>query len=217
MEPLKKNDRWKRDNDSNEPSRFNRFNGGGRGEGRGRFSRDRSAADRGGFGGDRGRFSRDRAGGDRGGFGGDRGRFNRGRGGGGRGGFGGDRGGFNRGRGGRGKFGGNRSYRRGGDNSFCRITKKKPEFKYDDKSFPSLGKTNTKTSSQQDESLNWRAAAQRGALAPPPKPRVKRVPEVKLKTLEKDLMLDEKSDYSDDDCVLDDADDVFPGKGGYLD
>ena len=185
MQPLKKNDRWKRDDkkpneDSNEPRRFNRFNRGGGGGGDG--------SRRGGFGRDRGRGAR-------------RGEFGR-------------ESAFGRGRGYR---RGNDRRRSGGrDNSFSRMRQKKPEFKYDENSFPTLGKTNEKTAASQEKSLDWRAAAQRGADAPPPKPRVKKSHEVTLKTLEKNI-IEEDDCFTDDDCVFDDGDDVFPGKGGYLD
>jgi hypothetical protein len=198
MIPLKQNNRWKLDNDEKHQNdeknntRFNRFKSGGNSSG---FHNNR-----GGFRNSRGRgggFNRGRGDGFNQGRGGG---FNRGRG-----------GGFNRGRGGGFNRGRNGRYQR--DNTFSKI---KNQYKYNEESFPTLG-NNTKQQVTLPQ-LNWAAAAQRGALAPPPKPKVKKITKNKLETIKKDI----KYESDDEDSILSEdgveyQNDVFPAKGGYLD
>ena len=113
-------------------------------------------------------------------------------------------GGFNRGR--------NDRYQR--ENTFSKI--KKDQYKYNEDSFPTLG-SNTKQPVTLPQ-LNWAAAAQRGALAPSPKPKVKKITKNKLETIKKDI----KYESDDEESILTDngveyQNDVFPAKGGYLD
>ena len=188
MTPLKQNNRWKLDNDE----KNNTF---GVNSSRFRNSRGRGGGFNRGRGGG---FNRARGGG----F--NRGRddgFNRGRG-----------GGFNRGRGGGFNRGRNDRYQR--ENTFSKI--KKDQYKYNEDSFPTLG-SNTKQPVTLPQ-LNWAAAAQRGALAPSPKPKVKKITKNKLETIKKDI----KYESDDEESILTDngveyQNDVFPAKGGYLD
>jgi hypothetical protein len=186
MKPLQTNSRWNREK-TETPNRFN----GGRNE---RHERgDRRREGRGGRGG----------------------------------GWGGGRGGG---------WGGGRGEGRGrARNAFTRNKKKqKPEFKYAETSFPTLGKREIPVYDPDhfcqswvqccEENLklkplqvmDWRAAANRGISAPPPKPKIK----VKqpLQTINKNVATENIDYYSDEDeCIFDDDEEGFPAKGGYID
>jgi hypothetical protein len=98
------------------------------------------------------------------------------------------------------------------------MIKKKPEFKFEPESFPSLGGNVKQKVQHENNSLDWAAAAQRGAEAPPPKPKIKPEPKMKLKTIEKNICCDDDDgDYSDDGCVYEEESCSFPAKGGYID
>ena len=147
--------------------------------------------------------------------GGNRGGGFQGRSGGYRGRSGGYRGRSGRGRSGRGRGGFRDGYR--GRNSFRDCPPKPKEFVLPDGNrletdFPILGKPKVKNASD----LNWRIAAEKGAVAPPPPIFVKKKSSVKLNSADQDIDLD---DYDEEeyDSAFCDEDDSFPTKGGYMD
>ena len=120
-----------------------------------------------------------------------------------------------RGRSGRGRGGFRDGYR--GRNSFRDCPPKPKEFVQPDGNrletdFPILGKPKVKNASD----LNWRIAAEKGAVAPPPPIFVKKKSSVKLNSADQDIDLD---DYDEEeyDSAFCDEDDSFPTKGGYMD
>ena len=77
--------------------------------------------------------------------------------------------------------------------------------------FPILGKPKAKNTSD----LNWRIAAEKGVVAPPPPRFIKKKP-IELNSLEEDINLDDYDEEEYDSAFCDD-DDNFPTKGGYMD
>jgi len=124
---------------------------------------------------------------------------------------------YQRGRGGRGQRGG-RDRRRGRYNNFSAggfIPEKRPEFKYEEGNFPSLGgKPKTPVNKV---CLDWRNAAIKGASKPDPIQNLKTSKDsmvVKHNFTEIDLDNFQAGYDSYDEF---DSDDGFPSKGGFMD
>ena len=78
--------------------------------------------------------------------------------------------------------------------------------------FPTLGKPKVKNANN----LNWRIAAEKGAVAPPPPMFVKKMP-IQSSSGDQDINLDDYDEEEYDSAFCDDDDDSFPTKGGYMD
>ena len=81
--------------------------------------------------------------------------------------------------------------------------------------FPTLGKPKVKNANN----LNWRIAAEKGAVAPPPPMFVKKT-SIQSNSVDQDINLDDYDEEEYDSAFCDDDDDDvdnFPTKGGYMD
>ena len=126
---------------------------------------------------------------------------------------GGYRGGYRRG-GYRGRGGGFRDSR----NGFSGRKRKPanfvlPEGDHLETDFPVLGKPKVKNAND----LDWRIAAEKGVIAPPP-PRFMKKKSIEPNSLDGDINLDDYDEEEYDSTFCDDDDDgSFPTKGGYMD